>query len=232
MGFTRLKLVVGVFVTVAIMGFGASQLIPAAAPTSTAAKRVARPALRAEKPPAPGGSGTEVLAELMRQWEKDARDRIKKDAKLKALAMKHHLVVLHSRHLYMARDYKQSAYSFIHETSDVAKHGNDVQLLFHNGGSAKTFCFNMIGGQENLIVDLGTADFAKDPDPAKISIDHKGVFTSCPVLAVEGKVYLERVRDTEGNNFYVLFQVIAVDKDSRYMAFLWRKLPGGKVVKR
>ena len=52
------------------------------------------------------------------------------------------------------------------------------------------------------------------------------------MLAVEGKVYLERVRDTEGNNFYVLFQVIAVDKDSRYMAFLWRKLPGGKVVKR
>jgi hypothetical protein len=44
-------------------------------------------------------------------------------------------------------------------------------------------------------------------------------------------VYLERVRDDRGNNFYVLFQIVAVDKESRYMAFLWRKLPGGKIVK-
>ena len=43
-------------------------------------------------------------------------------------------------------------------------------------------------------------------------------------------MYLERIRDNRGNNFYVLFKIVAVDKDSRYMAFLWRKLLGGKVV--
>jgi hypothetical protein len=49
---------------------------------------------------------------------------------------------------------------------------------------------------------------------------------------VEGHVYLERVRDDSGNKFYVVLKVIATDKDSRYMAFVWRRLPGGKVVKR
>jgi hypothetical protein len=52
----------------------------------------------------------------MQQWEKDVRARLDKDAKLKALAAKHPLVVLHSRALYAGGDYGQSAYSFIHES--------------------------------------------------------------------------------------------------------------------
>jgi hypothetical protein len=166
----------------------------------------------------------------MEQWEKDIRARLEKDAKLKALAAKHPLVVLHSRALYCAGDYKESAYSFVHESADEAKHRNNVQLLFHNGGNPNTLVFNMAVGQQNLVVDLGEADFGKDPDPAKISIDQPGV-SAGDAKAVAGHVYLERVRDDRGNNFYVLVQVVAVDRDSRYMAFLWRKLPGGKVVK-
>jgi hypothetical protein len=79
-------------------------------------------------------------------------------------------------------------------------------------------------------VDLGEADFEIDPDPAKISIDQQGVLTM-GTKARTAHVYLERVRDDRGNNFYVLFKIMSVDKDGRYMAFLWRKLPGGKVGK-
>jgi hypothetical protein len=103
-------------------------------------------------------------------------------------------------------------------------------MLFHNGGNPKTFAFNMVVGQQNLVADLGEAEFGKDPDPAKISIDQPGVFSG-EAKAVEGHVYLERVHDDRGNKFYVLLRIVAVDKDSRYMAFVWRKLPAGKVVK-
>ncbi len=50
-------------------------------------------------------------------------------------------------------------------------------------------------------------------------------------LAIAGHVYLEHVRDELSNDFFVLFQVIDVDPQSRYVAFIWRKLPGGKRVK-
>ena len=164
----------------------------------------------------------------MQQWEKQVRKRLDTDDKLKALATKYPLVVLHSRHLYAGGDYKQSAYSFICQSADPKIHRNQVHLLFHNGGIPKTFEFNMSVGQQNLVVDLGPADFKKDPEPAKISIDDAGV--GVVAKAVEGHVYLERIRDNHGNNFYVLLQVVAVDRDSRYMAFLWRLLPGGKIV--
>jgi hypothetical protein len=167
---------------------------------------------------------------LLQQWEKDIRTRLEEDAKLKALAAKHPLVVLHSRARYAGGDYKRSAYSFIYESADEANHRNNVQVLFHNGGNPNTFAFNMVVGQQNLVVDLGEVDFGKDPEPAKISIDQPGVFSG-EGKAVDGHVYLERVRDDRGNNFYVLFQIVAVDKESRYMAFLWRKLPGGKIIK-
>jgi hypothetical protein len=167
---------------------------------------------------------------LLRQWEKEIQGRLKKDRKLKALAAKHPLVILHSRARYANGDYKRSAYSFIYESADEGKHRNNVQILFHNGGNPNSFEFNMVVGQQNLVVDLGKADFGKNPDPAKISIDQPGVLSG-EGKAVEGHVYLQRVRDDRGNNFYVLFQVVEVDKDSRYMAFLWRKLPGGKVGK-
>lgn len=179
--------------------------------------------------PAVGGAKQPVET-LVRQWEKDVRKRLGKDARLKALATRHPLVVLHSRHLYAGGDYKGSAYSFVYETAEAKKHRNDVQVLFHNGGDPKSFDFNMLVGQQNLVVDLGKVDFRKDPDPARISIDHPGV-ASGGAKAEEGHVYLERVRDDRGNNFYVLFQVVAVDGGSRYMAFLWRRLPGGKVVR-
>ena len=176
------------------------------------------------------GDDEDPIERLIKQWDKQIRSSMQEDAKLKALAAKYPLVVLHSRHFYCQGDYKKSAYSFIYETADKAKHGSDVQILFHNGGKPNTFQFNMVVGQQNLVVDLGKVDFAKDPDPSKISIDHPGV-ASGQANAFEGHVYLERVRDDRGNSFYVLFQIVAVDKESRFMAFVWRKLPGGSVVK-
>jgi hypothetical protein len=166
----------------------------------------------------------------MRRWKRATEEDIAQDPALKALAAKYPVVLLHSRR-YAGGRYGQSAYSFNYGTADEAKHYNDVQLLFGNGGAQSTFNFNLAGGQQNLVVDLGKADFEKDPDPSKISIDQPGV-DSASAKAVPGHVYLERVRDDRGNNFYVLFQVVAVDPDSRYVAFLWRRLPGGKMVKR
>jgi hypothetical protein len=178
--------------------------------------------------PAPASAQEKKPVPAMKEWERDVRKRIDKDAKLKALAAKYPLVLLHSRRLYGGGGYKQSAFSFIYETSDEKAHRNDVQLLFHNG-YYKTFTVNMVVGQQNLVVDLGKVDFEKYPDPRKINIEHPGLaFSNVP--AAEGHVYLERVRDDAGNSFYVLFQVISVDPDLRYMAFLWRKLPGGKLV--
>jgi hypothetical protein len=72
----------------------------------------------------------------------------------------------------------------------------------------------------------------RNPDLTKIDAKDKIVWSSDECKAVEGHVYLENVRDERGNNFFVLFQMIAVDKESRYMAFVWRRLPGGKTVKR
>jgi hypothetical protein len=170
------------------------------------------------------------VAPLLRQWEKDVRQRMAKDKTLRFLAAKYPLVVLHSRALYAGGDYKGSAYSFTHQSANPAKHKNDVQLLFHNGGEPRTFQVNQLVGQQNLVVDLGMADFEQTPDPAMISIDGAGVL-SAGGEAVDGRVYLERIRDGRGNNFYVLFRVVAVDPASRYMAFVWRKLPGGKAVR-
>jgi hypothetical protein len=165
----------------------------------------------------------------MEEWEKDVRKHMGKDAALKMLAGKYPLVLLHSRKLYADGDYKQSAFSFIYETSNEAAHFNDVQLMFDNG-RAKFFHCNRASGQKNFTVDLGKVDFEKDPNHGRISIENPGISEN--QIATEGHVYLEAVRDKAGNNFYALFQIVAVDPESRYMAFLWRKLPGGKVVKR
>jgi hypothetical protein len=170
------------------------------------------------------------LEALVQRWDKAVLDRLGRDGRLKRLAAKYPLVLLHSRHLYAGGDYKQSAYSFSYKTANERIHHNQVEILFHNGGEPKTFSINMVGGQQNLVVDLGPADFEKDPRPARISIDDPRVASS-GATAVEGHVYLERIRDSRGNNFYVVFQVIAVDPGSRYMAFLWRRLPGGNVVR-
>jgi hypothetical protein len=171
----------------------------------------------------------DALDALMSTWEKNVNELIGKNAALKQLASKYPLVLLHSR-LYVGGDYYKAAYSFVYETRNPKEHGNDVQLLFHNGGKPKTFCINMLNGQTNLVADLGKVDFTKDPDPKKVDLDF---WDHGPMNeAIEGHVYLERVRDERGNWFYVLFKIVAVDKDSKYMAFIWRRLPGGRVVKR
>jgi hypothetical protein len=177
-----------------------------------------------------GDDEKDPVETMMKDWEKQIRSNLQKDGNLRALAAKYPLVVIHSREIYAQGGYKRSVYSFVYESSDEAKHGNDVQIQFHNGGKPNTFQWNMTVGQQNLVVDLGKADFNKDPDPAKISIDHPGVLTG-QADALEGHVYLEHVRDHRGNSFYVVLQVVAVDKESRYMAFIWRKLPGGSIVK-
>src|SRR5207244_455751 len=84
-----------------------------------------------------GGTGlrqeddTTVIDRLMAQWDKDVRDRISKDEKLKAIAAKNPLVILHSRAYASGGRYGRSAFSFVHETSDPSKHRSNVQLLFH-----------------------------------------------------------------------------------------------------
>jgi tetratricopeptide (TPR) repeat protein len=172
-----------------------------------------------------------MIDALLAKWKKGVKAKIAKDAALKALAGRYPLVVLHTRRFAGGRYFK-SAYSFIYETTDESKHFNDVQLLFDNGGEGNRLDVNMLGGQQNLVVDLGDVDFVKDPDPKKVDPDSDDFWMPDGCKVVEGHVYLERVRDDRGNKFYVVLKVIAADKDSRYMAFIWRRLPGGKVVKR
>ncbi len=172
-----------------------------------------------------------MIEDLLRGWESDVRAKVARDRELKALAARYPVVVLHSRR-YAGGRYCKSAYSFIDETSDESKHHNGVHLLFDNGGEDNTFNINMTTDQRNLVVDLGPADFTKDPDPRRVDPDSDHFWMPDRCKVVEGHVYLERVRDDGGNKFYVVLQVIAADKESRYLAFVWRRLPGGKVVKR
>ncbi|MSU80196.1 MAG: hypothetical protein EXS16_19150 [Gemmataceae bacterium] len=69
-----------------------------------------------------------------------------------------------------------------------------------------------------------------NPDPSKITVDHPGIVPGGEINAVEGEIFLQRVRDDKGNDFFVIFQIVAVDPYSRYMAIIWRPLPGGKRV--
>lgn len=172
---------------------------------------------------------------LVRGWEKEVRQRLSKDPKLNSLIEKHSLALIHSRYLYGAPDgaYRRSAFSFTAENSDPKVHRNEVQLLFHNGrDNGNTFEFNMIVGQRNIVVDLGPTDFHLDFDFLRKVLDSADErdddIGMADLPAKEGHVYLQRVKDSHGNHFYALFQVVALDPDSRYMAFVWRKLPGGK----
>ncbi|TMQ34762.1 MAG: hypothetical protein E6K70_05890 [Planctomycetota bacterium] len=236
---TRIKIVTAALLMLTIAGGGIGVLTHralAAGETPVAVKAGATketPKEAARTTPTvknPVAEAVDPLKDLLKQWEKEIRAQLKADDGAKKLAAKYPLVVLHSRSLYAGGEYKFSCYSFISESNDQKVHGNDVQLQFDNGGQKRTFQWNMLGGQENLVVDLGKTDFEKDPDPAKISIDDPGVMIML-ATAVPGHVYLERIRDNRGNNFYVIFQVVAVDPASRYMAFLWRKLPGGRVAR-
>jgi hypothetical protein len=162
----------------------------------------------------------------MKEWKKEVDQRIAKDDRLKKLAAKHPVALLHSRSQYAKGGrLGMSAFSFLFETADDKAHGNFAEMIF-NGGRKPLI---IASGRSCLIVDLGETDFEKDPDPKKISVTHPG-FSPSEAEAKEGHVFLERVRDELGNHFYALFEVILVDPDSRYVAFFWRKLPGGKIV--
>ena len=174
---------------------------------------------------------SKMVTELIAGWEVTVKKKFNDNAALKGLADKYPLVLLHTRR-YAGGGYFQSAYSFLYETADETKHFNDVQLLFDNGTGENTFGVNMVVGQENRVADLGRVDFTKDPDPAKIGADGEPNWSSKECKAQEGHVYLEEIKDDRGNHFYVVFQVIATDKESRFLAFVWRRLPGGTVVKR
>jgi hypothetical protein len=168
----------------------------------------------------------QMLADLMPRWEKAVRKNIGKNPALKALTAKYPLVLLHSRR-FAGGGYLQSAYSFIYETADEKKHFNDVQLLFDNGRGDRTFQVNMLGGQRNTVADLGAVDFEADSLKMPRSKD-----AGTEATAINNHVYLEKVEDSQGNSFLVVFQVIAVDPANQYMAFIWRRLPGGKIVRR
>jgi hypothetical protein len=166
---------------------------------------------------------------LLPIWEKTVRDRMARDPDLKGLATKYPLVLLHSRrYAPISGYYGQSAYSFIYETANEDRHGNDVQILFDNGPGEGTFQTYMLTNQKNVAVDLGKVDFAIDPSQTRA--DREGPDRGGH-KAINGHVYLEKVEDTNGNRFFVLFKVVAVDEQSRYMALIWRRLPGGKIVR-
>jgi hypothetical protein len=173
-----------------------------------------------------------MTAKLLATWKADVLARVRKDPSLKALVARHPLVLLHSRR-YADGQYLQSAYSFIYRTAQEDKHRNDVQLLFDNGGIKKgMFQINMVVGQKNAVAELKGRDFNQDLDPEKLAADSGTRWLTYECQARPGQVYLERVEDNTGTRFFVLFQVLAVDEDSRYVAFVWRRLPGGKIVER
>jgi len=173
---------------------------------------------------------------LMAQWEKDAKDKMSKDPDLKKTSQKYPFVLLRSRQFGKALfggQYAHCAFSFARETADDAIHQNSVQIIFDNGPGRNWFSLNSNTGCQNLLADLGKVDFTKDPDVKKIDLDGDGLNSWDPknCQAAEGHVYVEKVRDEEGNNFYAMFQIVTLDKDGRFVAFIWRRLPGGKVVK-
>jgi hypothetical protein len=168
----------------------------------------------------------------MAEWGKAVREKMLKDPTLTVLAVKYPLVLLHSRHYSKGGAYDRSAYSFIYRTSDQKKYHNDVQIGFEPSGTCPDFTLHNSLDRQNLVADLGQVDFTKDADPRQVDLDGAGQYTWLAdyCAAVEGHVYLERVKNIDGTHFFVQFLVVAVDPDNRYMAFVWRRLPGGKVV--
>ena len=105
---------------------------------------------------------------LMKKWEKDVREQMEKTASLKALAAKFPLVLLHSRALYDGGGSTCGWDTILSlETSDPSKTRGPSHLLFHNGGNPCNFSFNLTLHDQNLLVDLGKSDFAKDPGPVE-----------------------------------------------------------------
>src|SRR5262249_18618573 len=158
------------------------------------------------------------------------RKKISQDPVTEKLASKHPLVVLHSRR-YAGGGYLKSAFSFNYQTADETEHKNDVQLLFDNERVHQSnFQIHMVTNQHNEVIDLGTVDFDKDAEFKKLANQSKNPWSTYACKAVESHVYLEKVKDDNGNDYFVVFKIIALDSDSRYMAFLWYPLPGGKQI--
>jgi hypothetical protein len=173
---------------------------------------------------------SEMTDGLLSKWEKDIQKKINQNTADKKLVAQYPLVRLHTRR-YAGGGYLKSAYSFNHETNEEGKHRNDVQLLFDNGTHQNTFEVNMVVGQEDRVTDLGNVEFEIEADPNQKVEKGKNRWLSGNCKAVEGHVYLEKIEDDQGNQFSVVFKIVALDKDGQYMAFVWRRLPGGKVVK-
>lgn len=173
---------------------------------------------------------SEMADRLLSRWEKTVKEKIGNNAELKKLIAEYPLVVLHSRR-FAGGSYLKSAYSFKYQSVEENKHRNDVQLLFDNGPGEKTFQVNMVVGQKNLIRDLGSIDFAKEPDPNQFAAKEEKSWQKDSCKAIEGHTYLEKVEDDRENKFFVVFQILAVDNDSNFLAFVWRRLPGGKITK-
>jgi hypothetical protein len=89
----------------------------------------------------------------------------------------------------------------------------------------------MLVGQQNLVIDVGDFEFTKDPDPNKLTDKEMKTWQEDSCKAVENHTYLEKVEDNRKNKFFVMFRIIAVDKDSNFIAFVWRRLPGGMITK-
>ncbi len=132
----------------------------------------------------------------MAEAKKEVDEKLAKDPALKALAAKYPLVILHSRRY----GDDGSLYSFIDETSRRERQKNGVQVLFDNGGYKGSFDVNTNVTQSNLAADLGDVDITNDPDPKAVDINGEGQHTWLPdQIAVEGDVYLERVRGPGGH---------------------------------
>jgi hypothetical protein len=155
------------------------------------------------------------------------------DAKLKPLAAKYPLVLLAEIPVEGNNAGPGDAvptktqFSFVHETMDFRKLSDGPDLRFLADEEKSLAIQRRL---RNFIVDLGKQDFEKNPDLEKITIDHPGL-SGYGGTARDGHLYLQHINTRRGSDFYVVFQIVAVEKDGQYMAFLWRKLPGGKVVK-
>jgi len=166
-----------------------------------------------------------MVSELRTEWSKTVRTAIARDATLSGLSKSYPVVLLHSRRL-AGGGYFWSSYSFVESTADEEKHRNEVQLQFGNdSGGRRAFDVCMVNGQRNMVADLGKVDFLLNPDSASAKYLKPSPFG---YAALVHHVYMEKIEDSRGNDFSVLFQIVAVDEQSRFMAFIWRQLPGGK----
>jgi hypothetical protein len=160
-----------------------------------------------------------ALDKLRAQWADEVRRRYAKDEVVSVKLREHDLVVLASR-----RQYGDARSGW-----DFKGIGSFEQpfLMFHNGPLARPWAYATGSNNDHsYLLDLGKADFDKDPNLALLAINHPHLGYHMEMK--DGHVYLMQIRDNAGTHFYVVFQVLAADPKCRYLAFIWRRLPGGK----